>query len=132
MKTFVLTLIIGVMTGCGGEQPATVEKVDSAPEQKEYKPNIESYCGDYVCDEDIGEDYWNCLDCVDMPEYGRCGDGICYKETILDCYRDCGPMAVNNGGNSFSWPNPSPAPRPKPEPYPEPRPIPEPGPMDKF
>jgi hypothetical protein len=127
MKVLIIALLISAMAGCGGEQPAIDEVEESTPTQNN-EPSTGSYCGDFVCDEDEGEDYWNCLDCVDMftggPKNGYCGDGICFNETMLSCFKDCRPRPVNMGGSDwdddFPWPVP---PGPKPGPGPDPRPI---------
>lgn len=128
MRTFLVALLLCALAGCGGEQPAIVEQVDNTPDTTT-EPNPGPYCGDYVCDEDMGEDYWNCLDCVDMftggPKNGYCGDGICFNETMLSCWKDCRPRAVNMGDDKedFPWPEPPPIPGPIPGPGPDPGPM---------
>jgi hypothetical protein len=90
---------------------------------------IERHCGDGTCDEDLGENYWNCLDCVDPytggPKDPYCGDGICYNETMLSCWIDCRPERRNPGPDPFPFgPDPPPGPKPGPPPGPKPDPIP--------
>lgn len=61
--------------------------------------SLEPYCGDNICDINSGESYWTCLDCVDdfgNPTNGFCGDGICFNETIRDCWQDCKPIGLKN------------------------------------
>lgn len=55
------------------------------------------YCGDGYCDDWMGENDWNCVDCGYDPytggpyDGGYCGDGFCYGyETPMTCWRDCG------------------------------------------
>lgn len=128
MKTFVIVLLTSIMLGCGGE---VEEQVDIVQPKDPVHTNTEpeSYCGDYICDEDMGESYWNCIDCVDMltggPKNGYCGDGVCFNETMTSCWRDCRPRAVNSG-SGFPWPGPGPGPDPGPIPGPIPEPIPGP------
>lgn len=87
-----------------------------------------SYCGDYICDEELGEDYWNCIDCVDIyggPKNGYCGDGICYNETMTSCWRDCKPKRYNSRPDwPEFWSDPGSEPNPGP-----PLPGPDPGPF---
>jgi hypothetical protein len=104
------SLLIVFLVSCGVEEYP--EPVD-LPKPAENKEKIEySYCGDNVCDED--EDYWNCYwDCSDFnggPLNGYCGDGICYKETMTSCWKDCRPARKNMN------PNPKPGPTPDPRP----------------
>lgn len=56
----------------------------------------ENNCGDGYCDLEAGEDYWNCLDCVNPltgePTYYYCGDGVCtHGENMWNCWVDCRP-----------------------------------------
>jgi hypothetical protein len=62
----------------------------------------EDNCGDGFCDLMAGENYDNCLDCVDpltgLPNYSYCGDGFCDSangETIMNCWQDCKPYERN-------------------------------------
>jgi hypothetical protein len=41
-----------------------------------------------------------------MPKNGYCGDGVCYKESMTSCWRDCRPKMINNGDDELPW-NPS-------------------------
>jgi parallel beta-helix repeat protein len=66
----------------------------------------EGYCGDYICDPSIGEDYNTCSqDCT-----GYCGDGICdptenYDSCPTDCpVQVCGNGVCEYGENSFVCP----------------------------
>lgn len=139
MRTFVLALILGVAVGCGGEQSVTNQE-EIGPDQNTDEPSVyEDHCGNRVCEENKGEDYWNCLDCVDFltggPKHGYCGDGICFNETMLSCFKDCRPRPYNSGGDDDPIPGnsvppiPSPGPIPIPGTKPEPIPGPGPGPM---
>lgn len=117
---------------CGGEEPVEKEEVAKKEPKKDdvFDVNkVPSYCGDYKCDEDEGEDYWNCIDCVDLltggPKHGYCGDGICFNETMTSCWRDCRPRPYNPNPDGDDNPFPSPFPEDKPKP---PIPLPDPVP----
>ena len=95
-------------TGCGGNEEVIIDIPNEPTEVKaEEEDPQQPYCGDWNCDEKEGENYWNCLDCVDMngwPKNGYCGDGICYKESMTSCWKDCRPRQVNNGqDDDFPW-----------------------------
>jgi len=109
-----------ILIGCGDNQSKIVDSYI----EKDGPVRPESYCGDHICDEDKGEDYWNCIDCSDItgaPKNGYCGDGICFNETMTSCWRDCRPKFFNPAGG---FPDPGPAPDPIPmPPGPDPRPM---------
>ncbi|MCR6669633.1 MAG: right-handed parallel beta-helix repeat-containing protein, partial [archaeon YNP-WB-040] len=54
----------------------------------------QGYCGDGICDPDIGEDPYTCPQDCGPPPSGYCGDGICdptIGEDPYTCPQDCGP-----------------------------------------
>jgi len=93
---FVIAIVLSSLFGCGGEPPDRIATRDGTPIVRGQP--MEPYCGDFICDETGGENYWNCLDCVDIngwPTHGHCGDGICYNESMTDCWEDCRPTELN-------------------------------------
>jgi hypothetical protein len=94
-----ITLLITLLYGCGGKEGV----IDKPKPMEVYKVGDDSqqpHCGDLICNEKEGEDYWNCLDCVDVngwPKNGYCGDGVCYNESMTSCWKDCRPKQVNRG-----------------------------------
>jgi len=90
-----------IFCGCG-EVDENINKPTAKEVEKEKKVEEDKgpYCGDFVCNENKGEDYWNCLDCVDLftggPTNGYCGDGICYNESMISCWKDCRPRTYND------------------------------------
>jgi len=135
MRTFILALMVGII-GCGGE-PVVDDQEEDVSIQKEPAANEES-CGNNVCERNKGEDYWNCLDCVDLltggPTNGYCGDGVCFNETMFDCWTDCRPHASNPAAFDDDVPQPGKnirilidqGPWPGIEPIPNPGPLPGP------
>jgi hypothetical protein len=129
----VLLTALPMMYGCGGPITEDVQPTFEDVSEPEETKNL---CGDLICDKDIGEDYWNCLDCVNPftggPTNGYCGDGICYNETMVSCLRDCRPQAykkdnlpwnLNKPRIEIPWFGPEgPLPGPQPGPQPDPQP----------
>lgn len=109
---FVLTIIICLLVGCGDNPAAADINNDFIPPTVQ-RQQAQPYCGDLICDERGGEDYWNCLDCVDLngwPTHGYCGDGVCYKESMVGCWEDCRPIEINTDALSHGPNGPLPDP----------------------
>lgn len=139
MTKILFVVMFMCQLGCGGNIEPQFYIEEQEPGQNN-EPYSGPYCGDYVCDEGEGENYWNCLDCVDPftggPKNGYCGDGICFNETMLSCWKDCRPRQYNpNSGFGFTPPKEESIFGPKAWPFPygaEPNPLPpgpEPGPI---
>lgn len=91
-------IAIVFLVGCGGEGP--VPQPTPKPTPKVNVPQVpDLYCGDFVCDELLGETKYNCVDCgydpfTDCPrDGGNCGDGVCCGgESARSCWDDCKPV----------------------------------------
>lgn len=75
------------------------------------------FCGDDVCDVDLGEGWKNCFDCVDLitglpKNGGYCGDGFCNEgtENLILCPKDCRPLPLNKNPEIGPGPGPLPGP----------------------
>jgi len=84
-------IILSFFIGCGIDTiPPTDGSIDLPAV---IDPPEGTYCGDTICDTGW-EDFLLCpTDCLPF-----CGDGTCspeFGETILSCFRDCKPRAVN-------------------------------------
>lgn len=97
------------------EYESVVEGPDSHESAAESPDSHEgARCGDGVCDYE--EDYWSCLDCVDLltgnPKTNYCGDHVCFgTETWYNCWSDCGFVPYNKNpeiGPGPGGPNPGP------------------------
>jgi len=128
MKFIKIFLVLLLCSCDGGEDVVDPTSVDPPSKDDISSPTYEGpYCGDRTCDAD--ESYWTCLDCVDPltggPKNGYCGDGVCFNETMLGCWRDCRPKPYNPYAEDDDIPHPG----PKPGPLPDPIPGPDPGPF---
>lgn len=87
---------------CGGNVETINECVDGGIvtlKDARILEEPEDSCGNFTCERFLGETYWNCLDCIDLrtggPVDGYCGDGICFNESMFECWKDCKPMLYN-------------------------------------
>jgi len=98
MRLLVLIISIAFFS-CGGEEPLPVPEPEPEPMPIPKRDVFQPYCGDAICNHDLGEDEWWCIDCGYDPRLGGpkdggyCGDGVCFGyETELSCYKDCAPV----------------------------------------
>ena len=95
--------LLSFFCSCGGiievEQNKDMFIIDSLIVKDTLSKLKKDTCNNFKCEENAGETYWNCLDCVDLytggPINGYCGDGICFNESIFYCWKDCRPKAFN-------------------------------------
>lgn len=110
-----LLVCLILLSGCDTEESLKLETM------RYYVPTStqevdDRFCGDNVCDVDLGEGWKNCIDCVNddgLPkDGGYCGDGFCYAgtENLILCPKDCRPLPLNKNPEVGVGPGPLPGP----------------------